>query len=181
MRSFTSQPRNRPSERQLLRSPGNAADAQRCRSTTSTSTCHRITAEGTVLREADVALQKALKLDPTNPFTLNNLGYAREKEGELEEAYKFYIQAADQHSTTIVVTVHPSWRGKGISEIAARNADKVKSLMEREQDTTAQVARFNTRGVAAINRNDYKLARQYFEQAYKLDQRMPSLSTTWAT
>lgn len=33
--------------------------------------------------EADVALQKALKLDPNNPFTLNNLGYAREKRASL--------------------------------------------------------------------------------------------------
>ena len=41
--------------------------------------------------------------------------------------------------------------------------------MAHEQDVTAQVARLNTRGVAAINRNDYKLARQYFEQSYKLD------------
>lgn len=120
--------------------------------------------------EADVALQKALKLDPQNPFTLNNLGYAREKEGELEDAYKFYTQAAQVHSTTpIVVTVRPSWRGKGISEIAERNAVNVKKLMEREQDTPAQVARLNTRGVSAINRNDFTLARQYFEQAYKLD------------
>ena len=121
--------------------------------------------------EADLALQKALKLDPANPFTLNNLGYAKEEEGELEEAYKYYMQAANQHSDTpIVVTMHPSWRGKGISEIAALNAEKVKNVMEHEQDdVTAQVARLNTRGVAAINRNDYKLARQYFEQAYKLD------------
>ncbi len=120
--------------------------------------------------EADLALQKALKLEPSNPFTLNNLGYAKEEEGELEEAYKYYMQAANQHSNTpIVVTMHPSWRGKGISEIAAQNAAKVKNLMEREQDIPDQVARLNTRGVAAINRNDYKLARQYFEQAYKLD------------
>ncbi len=122
--------------------------------------------------EADLALQKALKLEPTNPFTLNNLGYAKEEEGELEEAYKYYMQAANQHSNTpIVVTMHPSWRGKGISEIAAQNGAKVKELMEREQDVSAQVARLNTRGVAAINRNDYKLARQYFEQAYNLDPR----------
>ena len=120
--------------------------------------------------EADLALQKALKLDPNNPFTLNNLGFAREKEGELEDAYKFYSEAADQHSNTpIVVTVHQSWRGKPISEIAARNAEKVRILMSREQDVTAQVARLNTRGVAAINRNDYTLARQYFEKAYELD------------
>lgn len=120
--------------------------------------------------EADLALQKALKLDPNNPFTLNNLGYAREKEGELEDAYKFYTQAAQLHSDTpIVVTVRPSWRGKGISDIAARNAANVRRLMEREQDVSAQVARLNTRGVSALNRNDFKLARTDFEQAYKLD------------
>ena len=120
--------------------------------------------------QADVALQRALKLDPTNPFTLNNLGYAREKEGELEDAYKFYTQAADQHSDTpIVVTMKPAWRGKGISTIAASNARKVQNVMEHEQSTNAKVARLDTRGVAAINRNDYKLARTYFEQAYKLD------------
>ncbi len=120
--------------------------------------------------EADLVLQKALKLDPTNPFTLNNLGYAKEEEGELEEAYKYYSQAASQHSNTpIVVTVRPSWRGKSISDIAAQNAEKVKNVMAREQDVKAQVARLNTRGVAAINRNDYKLARQYFEQAYNAD------------
>ncbi len=120
--------------------------------------------------EADLMLQKGLKLDPNNPFTLNNLGYAKEKEGELEEAYRYYTQAAGLHSDTpIIVTVHSSWRGKPISEIAQRNADSVKKLMEHEQDVSAQVARFNTRGVAAINRNDFKLARQYFEEAYKLD------------
>jgi len=120
--------------------------------------------------EADVALQKALKLDPHNPFTLNNLGYAREKEGELEDAYKFYTQAAAQHSDTpIVVTVNKSWRGKGISDIAQKNADNVRGEMARENDVPQRVARLNTRGVSAINRNDYKLARQYFEQAYKLD------------
>ena len=122
--------------------------------------------------EADLALQKALKLDPNNPFTLNNLGYAREKEGELEQAYDFYSKAANQHSDTpIVVTVNKSWRGKGISQIAEANANKVRNLMSREQDVRDQVARLNTRGVAAINRNDYKLARQYFEKAYKLDDR----------
>ncbi len=120
--------------------------------------------------QADLALQKALKLDPTNPFTLNNIGFAREKEGELEYAYKFYTQAADQNSDTpIVVSMRQSWRGKGISSIAAANAKKVQNLMDHEQSVGAKVARLDTRGVAAINRNDYKLARQYFEQAYKLD------------
>ena len=120
--------------------------------------------------EADLALQKALQLDPHNPFTLNNLGFAREQEGELEDAYGYYVRAGSQHSDApILVTTRSSWRGKSISEIAARNADKVRVLMSREQDISTQVARLNTRGVAAINRNDYKLARQYFQQAYRLD------------
>lgn len=120
--------------------------------------------------EADVTLQKALKLDPTNPFTLNNLGYAREKEGELEQAYKFYSQAAAQHSDTpIVVSMKQQWRGRPISEVASANAAKVRDVMSHEQTVADKVARLNTRGVAAINRNDYKLARQYFSDAYKAD------------
>ena len=120
--------------------------------------------------EADLALQKALKLDPSNPFTLNNIGYAREKEGELEQAYSFYSRAAREHSDTpIVVTLRQSWRGKPISQVAAANAEKVRNLIEHEQELDAKVARLNTRGVAAINRNDYKLARQYFEESYRLD------------
>ena len=147
---------------------GNAADAQ--------MQINRINVQAIGLLqkdrapEADVALQKALKLDPSNPFTLNNLGYAREKEGELEDAYKYYTQAAQTHSSTpIVVTVRKQWRGKAISEIAQQNAQNVRKLMESERDIPAQVARLNTRGVSAINRNDFQLARKYFEQAYKLD------------
>jgi len=122
--------------------------------------------------QADLILQKALKLDPTNPFTLNNLGYAREKEGELEQAYRFYSEAAAQHSDTpIVVSMRQSWRGKSISVVAAANANKVRNVMEHEQSVADRVARLNTRGVAAINRNDYKLAKQYFQEAYKLDPR----------
>ena len=45
--------------------------------------------------EADVILQKALKLDPKNPFTLNNLGFAREQEGEYESALQYYTAAAN--------------------------------------------------------------------------------------
>src|SRR6185437_14405493 len=33
--------------------------------------------------EADLMLQQALKIEPNNPFSLNNMGFAKEKEGEL--------------------------------------------------------------------------------------------------
>jgi Flp pilus assembly protein TadD len=120
--------------------------------------------------EADVLLTKALAIDPKSPFTLNNLGFAKEKEGELEQALSYYDKAAQMKSPEkIIVTVHQSWRGKPISEVAADNADKVRKEMRRGEDRQAQVARLNLRGVSAINRNERDSAHKYFEQAYKLD------------
>jgi Flp pilus assembly protein TadD len=122
--------------------------------------------------EADVILTKALALDPNNPFTLNNMGFAKEKEGELEASLSYYGKAANARSQEpIVVTINKDWRGQPISDVAADNADKIRRLMkrERDEDRSTQVARLNLRGVSALNRNDKRAARQYFEQAYKLD------------
>lgn len=120
--------------------------------------------------EADLLLQKALAIDSANAFTLNNMGFAKEKEGELEQALSFYVKAANLNSRdTIVVTADKSWRGKPISEVAARNADKLRKIMQSEQTPEVRVARLNLQGVSAMNRNEPKLARRYFEQAYKLD------------
>ncbi|HEV3317345.1 MAG TPA: hypothetical protein VG488_10265 [Candidatus Angelobacter sp.] len=126
--------------------------------------------------EADVILQAALKLDPRNPFTLNNMGFAKEKEGELEDAIKYYNQAALTGSREpVIVSLNKDWRGKPISEIAARNAQKARDELEKSEDIGAKVARLDLRGVSAMNRNERKAARGYFQQAYKLD---PSNSFT---
>lgn len=120
--------------------------------------------------EADVILQRAYGLDPRNPFTLNNLGFAKEKEGEVELALHYYMQSAGTASQDpVIVTVRKEWRGRPISEVASENVRKVQKQLEREEDVENKVARLNLRGVSAINRNERKLARQYIVQAYKLD------------
>src|SRR5215510_287285 len=120
--------------------------------------------------EADLVLQQALKLDPKNPFTLNNMGFAKEKEGELEEAIQFYTRAAATRSREpVVVTSNNDWRGKAISDIAGRNAENTRRQLAKNNDVEAQVARLNLRGVSAMNRNDRKTARQDFLNAYKLN------------
>jgi Flp pilus assembly protein TadD len=120
--------------------------------------------------EADVVLQQALKIDSNNPFTLNNMGFAKEKEGELEEAIRFYDRAAATNSRDpIVIAFNRSWRGKPISEVAARNADESRKELGKAQNLQDRVARLNLRGVSAMNRNDRKAARENFQQAYKLD------------
>jgi Flp pilus assembly protein TadD len=120
--------------------------------------------------EADVVLQQALKLNPSDPFTLNNLGFAKEKEGELEDAIRFYGRAAATGSREpIVIAFNKDWRGKPISEVAQRNAEASRKELGKDQDLQARVARLNLRGVSAMNRNDRQEARRDFQQAYKLD------------
>jgi len=60
-------------------------------------------------------LQNALTLDPKNGFTLNNLGVAKEAEGEYADALKYYAAAADSHTAqTVVVSMDPAWRRKPV-------------------------------------------------------------------
>jgi len=120
--------------------------------------------------EADAILQKALRIDPRNPFTLNNMGYTKEREGELEAAINYYRAAADANSDEpVIVTVNKSWRGRAISKVAASNAKKVQSALENGESTEDRVARLNQQGVSALNRNDRAEALKYFTQAYKLN------------
>jgi Flp pilus assembly protein TadD len=120
--------------------------------------------------EADLLLQKGLELDAHNPFTLDNMGYAKEKEGELESALGYYTAAANVNSRDpIVVTVNKAWRGRGISEVASENAGKLRKEIAKQQSVVARVARLNLQGVSAMNRNERADARKYFQQAYQLD------------
>jgi Flp pilus assembly protein TadD len=121
--------------------------------------------------EADTLLLHAYQIDPRNPFTLNNFGYAKEKEGELELAIRYYTMASaiDSHEP-IALAANRNWRGRPISEVAAENARNCQRELRRETNNPeGQVARLNMRGVAAINRNDRALARKYSQQAYDLD------------
>ena len=120
--------------------------------------------------EADLVLQQALKIEPNNPFTLNNMGYAKEKEGELEEAIRNYTKAAASHSLEpVVVTIKKDWRGQPISEIARRNAENTSLELAKAGDVESRVVRLNLQGVSAMNRNDRKTAREDFLKAYRLD------------
>lgn len=50
------------------------------------------------LRKAEHFFYKAYLYDPADPFTLNNLGYISELQGQLEAADKFYKLASEQSS-----------------------------------------------------------------------------------
>ena len=120
--------------------------------------------------EADLLLQATLQSDPKNIFTLNNLGVAKEMEGESQEALKYYDAASAAHSdAAAVVTLNRSWRGKPVTAMAAQNGKALRSRMEKLNLLEAQVAEFSLRGVSAVNRNDLSTADEDFRQAYALN------------
>jgi len=120
--------------------------------------------------EADLLLQQALEKDPHNVFTLNNMGVAKEMEGEEEEALKYYDEASEgQSGAAAVVTANPAWRGRPLTQMAQQNAKGVRDYLSREKDLPEQVAELNLRGVSAVNRNDLRTADADFRKAYALD------------
>jgi len=120
--------------------------------------------------EAENLLQPMLAVAPTNAFTLNNMGVAKEMQGDVEGALKYYTAAAATHSANpVVVTMSGAWRGKPVSEMAADSARKLRERAQSQESAEARAARLNMRGVSALNRNDWKDARECFRQANVLD------------
>jgi Flp pilus assembly protein TadD len=120
--------------------------------------------------EADLLLQDTLKASPNNVFTLNNMGVAKEMEGEAHEALRYYDEAAAAGSgATAVVTANSTWRGRPVNEMAQQNAKALREYLARTNDVSEQVSELNLRGVSAVNRNDLRAANEDFRNAYKLD------------
>src|SRR5579872_3443345 len=121
-------------------------------------------------QEAIVVLQKALTIDPQNTYTLNNLGVAKEARGDYGEAMKYYMAAANSHSTEpVIVTLDRAWRGKPISEMAANSAKRLSERMQNAATAQAQAALLSVQGVSATNHNDWPTAREDFMKAYSLN------------
>src|SRR5580698_2491642 len=52
--------------------------------------------------KAETFFYKAYLLDPDDPFTLNNLGYVSELQGQVDRAQRFYGLAAQQASDAVI-------------------------------------------------------------------------------
>src|SRR5260370_14658580 len=121
-------------------------------------------------QEAEDVLREILKLEPRNPFTLNNLGFAMEGQGDLESALRYYNDASLTHSSEpIVVALDPHRRGRPISDVAFNNMQAGRSRLTSEQSGQDHAARLNVQGVSALNHKQSEKALSYFRQALKLD------------
>lgn len=119
--------------------------------------------------EADMLLQKVLASDPNNIYTLNNLGVAKEMEGEDQDALRYFDQAAAGQEAAAVVTTSKSWRGRQVRDMAQENAKALRDHLTHQNELSEQVAALNLRGVSAVNRNDLRTADADFRKAYSLN------------
>jgi Flp pilus assembly protein TadD len=120
--------------------------------------------------EADMLLEEVLKAEPNNVYTLNNLGVAKEMEGEDEDALRYFDRAsALQSDASAVVTTNRSWRGRQVSQMAQENSKNLREYLTHKNDPNEQVAALNLRGVSAVNRNDLRTADADFRKAYALN------------
>src|SRR5437667_307215 len=75
--------------------------------------------------EAKKLFYKAYLLDPNDPFTLNNLGYIAELEGNEERAQRFYELAQEQNSDAVVdASSTDDAKGKTLSQVAGHADQK---------------------------------------------------------
>jgi Flp pilus assembly protein TadD len=87
-------------------------------------------------RDATQDFQQAFKLDPTSAFSLNNLGYLSEMDGDIETAQFFYekARAAAGANARIGVATTGSAVGQRLSTIADDSDQKVDATIRAEQE-----------------------------------------------
>ncbi|HEV2276978.1 MAG TPA: tetratricopeptide repeat protein [Acidobacteriaceae bacterium] len=120
--------------------------------------------------EALMVLRRALKMDPQNAFTLNNLGVASEAIGDYDGALRYYDEAAALNSTEpVVVTLKKEYRGKAVSRVAEASANNLRKRMRNMDLNQARAHMLELRGVFEANENDWAAAKRDFLDAYKLD------------
>ncbi|HMD20771.1 MAG TPA: tetratricopeptide repeat protein [Alloacidobacterium sp.] len=95
---------------------------------------------------------QAYSLNPYSAFTLNNLGYVAERDGDLETAEFFYGRArkADDADARVGLATQNSAEGKHLLAVASDSDQKV----DGEIDTSAQARRQQTGPIELKRRNN---------------------------
>lgn len=109
--------------------------------------------------KAEALFLKAYLYDPADPFTLNNLGYIAELQGELDRALKFYKLAGEQGSD---------------ASIDRSNAKQLEGkpmgyALTTLKDAPMRVNRMNVESIQLLSQNRNYEAEHMLEQALALD------------
>jgi Flp pilus assembly protein TadD len=85
---------------------------------------------------------KAYSLDPNSAFSLNNLGYVSERDGDLETAQFFYAKAekADDANARVGLATQSSAAGKHLVAVATDSDLKVDDVLDQNKQARRQQA-----------------------------------------
>jgi len=113
--------------------------------------------------KAQSLFYKAYLYDPADPFTLNNLGYISEVQGQLERAHKFYELAAEQGSDANI----------DISSQKHLQGQPMKAALIDLKDRTMRVNRMNIDAMRMLQHDRNFEAIDLLRQALTLDPQNP--------
>src|ERR1700761_6731208 len=109
--------------------------------------------------KAEAIFLKAYLFDPADPFTLNNLGYVSELQGELDRAQRFYKLASEQSSQALIdMSNSPQLKGKPMS-------DALTTL----KDVPMRVNRMNVEAIELLSQGQTFEAYALLRQALALE------------
>jgi Flp pilus assembly protein TadD len=113
--------------------------------------------------KAEAIFLKAYLYDPSDPFTLNNLGYISELEGQLDRAHRFYQLAAEQGCTADI----DRSSAKGLV------GKPMKAAIDNVEDVPMRVNRMNIDAMRLLSEDRGFEAIALLQQALTLDQQNP--------
>jgi len=113
--------------------------------------------------KAEQLFYKAYLYDPSDPFTLNNLGYIAELQGQLDRAHKFYELAAQQGSEANI----------DVSNAKELKGKPMKSALVDLNDATMRMNRMNLNAMRLLAQDRGFEAVTMLKQALALDPRNP--------
>jgi Flp pilus assembly protein TadD len=106
---------------------------------------------------------KAYLYDPSDPFTLNNLGYVSELQGELERARKFYALASEQGCNANI----------DMSNAKKLEGKPMQAALESLQDVPMRVNRMNVDAMGLLEQSRGFEAVALLHRALALDPQNP--------
>ena len=106
---------------------------------------------------------KAYLYDPADPFTLNNLGYISELQGQLDRADKFYKLASEQGSTANI----------DLSNVKHLEGKPMNTAFTDLKESPMRVNQINVEAMHLLSENQGNEAVALLEQARSLDQQNP--------
>ena len=98
---------------------------------------------------------RAYLLDPEDPFTLNNLGYIAELEGDADRALRYYALAARSHTDAVI----------DMSSEAALKGKPLDEAFRQVKNSDQEISRLNERAIVLLQQGQVFEARNLLRSA----------------